>query len=679
MKIGITYDLRDYYRSIGFSEEEVAEFDSAETIDAIDRALKELGFETERIGTVRQLAELLVNGRRWDLIFNIAEGVSGIGREAQVPALCDAYGIPYTFSDPCVLSLTLNKELAKRVVRDLGIATPEFMLVRKAADIENIRMGYPMFAKPYSEGTGKGINASSVIRSKESLVRVCTDLLAEYMQPVLVESYLPGREFTVALIGSGGDARCAGVMEVILNEKAEAGVYSYANKENCEEMVEYALAGDDTAIQAADLALRAWEGLGCLDAGRVDVRCDSDCVPNFIEVNPLAGLHPGHSDLPIICAKAGISYRELIGSIVSSCLRRYGLLDMAPSEFREIKFQIPGPEHSCFKAGRKRRNNEVLILHQHVPDSASEDEKDVLVQRDEIAQAVRRLGYEAAWTGATLDLESLKKRLSETAPFRIFNIVESLEGCGSLISAVPALLDSMHLEYTGSGTEAIAMTSNKVIAKRVMSHSGIPTPPFFLCNGYGTDKIIPGKYIIKSVTEHASIGIGEDSLVELTEGAGDAAAIAKITERYKSECFAELFIEGREFNISILDGPDGPEILPHTEILFSGYPEGKPRIVHYRAKWDKESYEYRNTVRNFDFSKSDTALLEELSRLSFLCRDVFGLRGYARVDFRVDQEGNPWVLEVNTNPCLSHDAGFAAAAARKGMSFDRVIARILGL
>lgn len=337
MLAGITYDLRDHYRALGFPEEEVAEFDSILTINAIDDALRKLGFETDRIGTVTQLAERLVSGSKWDFIFNIAEGVYGIGREAQVPALCDAYKIPYTFSDPCVLSLTLNKELTKRVVRDLGLATPDFRLVRNPAEIDDVNMPFPLFAKPYAEGTGKGINAHSIINNQKSLKKVCKELLAAHKQPVLVESYLSGREFTVGILGTGPESQIIGVLEVILRDKAETGVYSYLNKEKSEELVEYKLADDNISSAAAELALKSWKGIGCFDGGRVDIRCDGKGKPYFLEVNPLAGLQPIHSDLPMICEKSGISYTDMIGSIVKSALSRYGLLEKAPAALKTVK------------------------------------------------------------------------------------------------------------------------------------------------------------------------------------------------------------------------------------------------------------------------------------------------------------------------------------------------------
>ncbi len=322
LKIGITYDLRDDYLAEGYSEEETAEFDRPDTIDAIEQALREVGYETDRIGNIKALVKRLAAGDRWDLVFNIAEGLAGFGREAQIPALLDAYGIPYTFSDPLLLSLSLHKGFTKHVVRALGIPTPDFAVVESIDDVGKVELPLPLFAKPIAEGTGKGVTPASKIVSRPQLAAVCEQLLAAYRQPVLVETFLPGREFTVGILGTGPEACAVGVAEVALKESAERDVYSYVNKERCEELVEYRKVTDGVAARAKELALAVWQGLGCRDAGRVDLRADAQGIPKFLEINPLAGLHPEHSDLPIICTQNGISYRELIAAIVDSALKR---------------------------------------------------------------------------------------------------------------------------------------------------------------------------------------------------------------------------------------------------------------------------------------------------------------------------------------------------------------------
>jgi D-alanine-D-alanine ligase len=322
MKIGITYDLRQDYLDLGYSEEETAEFDRIDTVEAIERTLQDLGYETDRIGNIWNLTRRLAAGERWDLVFNIAEGLRGIGREAQVPALLDAHDIPYTFSDPLVLALTLHKGMTKRVIRDLGLPTPRFAEIQTEAEIEKVNLPFPLFAKPIAEGTGKGVTAASKIHSKSELTIVCRKLLAAYNQPVLVETFLPGREFTVGIVGTGKKAKALGVMEVILKENAEKDVYSYVNKERCEEFVGYLTVNDLTARKAQEVALAAWVGLGCRDAGRIDLRADANGIPNFMEVNPLAGIHPEHSDLPILSTLVGISYHQLFEMILSSAMER---------------------------------------------------------------------------------------------------------------------------------------------------------------------------------------------------------------------------------------------------------------------------------------------------------------------------------------------------------------------
>jgi D-alanine-D-alanine ligase len=332
--IGLTYDLREEYLAAGLSDDETAEFDRPSTVEAIESALRQLGHTTDRIGHVRQLAARLVRGDRWDLVFNIAEGLWGIAREAQVPALLDAYGIAYTFSDPLVMALTLHKGLTKTVVAAAGVPTPRFAVIEQPTDIAGIDLPFPLFAKPVAEGTGKGISPASKITDWTGLRSVVSDLLEKYDQPVLLETFLPGREFTVGITGTGPAAQVVATVEIVLLAEAEADAYSYVNKERCEELVEYRLvpaAADEQVAAAEQIALAAWRVLGCRDAGRVDLRCDETGAPSFMEVNPLAGLHPEHSDLPILATKVGLSYVDLIGRIVASSEPRVATAANSPA------------------------------------------------------------------------------------------------------------------------------------------------------------------------------------------------------------------------------------------------------------------------------------------------------------------------------------------------------------
>jgi len=326
LRVGMTYDLREAYLAAGYSKHETAEFDRTDTIDAIETTLTGLGYEVDRIGNVRQLVGRLADGDNWDLVFNICEGMHGIGREAQVPALLDAYQIPYVFSDTVVCALTLHKGMTKDVVRAAGVATPDYRIVRTAADIRKVGLEYPLFAKPVAEGTGKGIGPNSKISNSAQLHRVCRKLLKEYPgQPVLVERFLPGREFTVGILGSADDASALATLEILLLDGADAEVYSYRNKDEYDHLVQYRLLeAGQLRQQIEDLALKAWRALGCRDAGRIDIRLDEHGDCHFLEVNPLAGIHPQHSDLPIMARLAGMDYGSLIGIIMDSALQRCG-------------------------------------------------------------------------------------------------------------------------------------------------------------------------------------------------------------------------------------------------------------------------------------------------------------------------------------------------------------------
>jgi D-alanine-D-alanine ligase len=321
MKIGLTYDLRSDYLKEGYSPEETAEFDKEETIDGIENALTENGYETCRIGNARHLINALLTGEKWDMVFNICEGLYGDGRESLVPALLDAYRIHYVFSGAVTLGVSLNKSYSKRIVRDAGILTPDFHVVDNIQDAGKVQLSYPLFAKPVAEGTGKGIEGKSIIKDKQELKAVCADLLKKYNQPVLVEEFLPGREFTIGIVGNYNHARVIGGMEILYSEKA-GNIYSYFNKENYKELIQYSPLKGKLLEQCAAVSLKVWSILNVFDGGRVDLRMDRNGRLNFLEINPLAGLNPVHSDLPIIARLNGISYTQLIGEIMQAAIQR---------------------------------------------------------------------------------------------------------------------------------------------------------------------------------------------------------------------------------------------------------------------------------------------------------------------------------------------------------------------
>lgn len=325
MRIGITYDLRSEYVAAGMSLDAAAEFDRDDTIGYLERTIIANGHEPIRIGSARSLIAQLAQGADWDLVLNIAEGIEGIGREAQVPAILDVYGIPYTFSDPLVMSLTLHKGVTKRLLEQASLPTAKFAVINQLEDLEGLSLPYPLFAKPIAEGTSKGVTSLSKVETPEALHAVCKQLLHEHRQSVLLETYLSGREFTTGLLGTGPDARVLGTVEIKLRAESEQIGYTYKNKENCEELVIYDIVDpttDPLVAEVEKLSLATWLSLSCRDAGRVDIRCDDAGRPVILEVNPLAGLHPEHSDLPMIATKVGMTYDQLIGEIIKSATPR---------------------------------------------------------------------------------------------------------------------------------------------------------------------------------------------------------------------------------------------------------------------------------------------------------------------------------------------------------------------
>lgn len=321
----------------------------------------------------------------------------------------------------------------------------------------------------------------------------------------------------------------------------------------------------------------------------------------------------------------------------------------------------------------------IVVLHDAVGADARPDELDVFVQVEVVSQALRRLGHEPQAMPFDMNLRNARATLADARPDLVFNLVEAVDGQGRMIYLAPALIEAMQIPIAGSGSVPMFVTSSKILAKQMLMARGLPTPRWYSADSLkrGND-FVPGRYIVKSLWEEASVGLDDDSIVTARIANDLLAVMDRKLAQLGGEAFAEEYIDGREFNLSVLVDERGePEVLPPAEIDFVDYAPGKPKFVGYKAKWDEGSFEFHHTPRRFDFPDSDRVLLNLLTDLAQTCWKWLDLRGWVRVDFRVDEAGQPFILEVNANPCLSPDAGFAAATQRAGLSFEKVIDRII--
>jgi D-alanine-D-alanine ligase len=324
----------------------------------------------------------------------------------------------------------------------------------------------------------------------------------------------------------------------------------------------------------------------------------------------------------------------------------------------------------------------VLIAHNAVAAGADSADIDVLTQVAAVETACRDLAYLCATVPCDLDLQTLVAAVNEFEPTVVFNLVESLAGRDQLAWLVPALLETLHIPCTGTAAVPLNLSNDKLRTKQRLQLAGLPTPGWHTLeslqktNGCGV-RFIAGQYILKASGEHASLGLDDSAVVHADSAERLRELLQQQAAKLSKPCFAEQFIAGREFNLSLLADGARVQVLPPAEIEFLGFPPDKPRIVGYAAKWSAGTFEYHQTPRRFDFPEGDRPLLALLSTLARSCWQVLELGGWVRIDFRIDDAEQPFILEVNTNPCLSPDAGFAAAVERAGLTLTNAVERII--
>jgi D-alanine-D-alanine ligase len=311
-----------------------------------------------------------------------------------------------------------------------------------------------------------------------------------------------------------------------------------------------------------------------------------------------------------------------------------------------------------------------IIYNEPLPD-ALEDELDVIDQVEHVEKGLKDLGIDSYRKGISDKFMDEVNALVFEKPDFVYNLVESINNKGELNYFVPALLNLYNIPYAGNSHESIFLTTSKVLSSRMMKLAGIPNPECYFPSQMNLLK--PGKkYILKPIWEDGSLGITSDSVFVCKPGFEE-----KLKDLSDSHWFIEEFIDGREFNMSVFSGSNGPEVLPVAEIVFVGYDEDRPKIIDYKAKWEMDTFEYDNTVRDFPGDNLDSCIMSNLKKVALDCWSLFGLKGYARVDARVDSNNNVFVIEINANPCIQPNGGFIAATRAGGYDFPEVLQRII--
>lgn len=333
MRIGIAFDLKEHFQKKEDLPEDIfEEFDVEDTISAIENVLTFLGHEVIRLYGGKKFLENIID-EKVDIVFNIAEGFGTRSREAHIPSILELLGIPFTGSDPLTLALTLDKAITKRVVQSEGIRTPEFIEIENCDGISTKKeilknFPFPAIVKLSREGSSIGLRRNSRVENLEELVEKLKEL-SIYKEPIIVEKFIGGKEITAGVIGNGRKARVIGMMEISPKKgKNEDFIYSLEVKRNWKEEVDYIV---DPQIperikrEIEEMTLKVYNLLGCRDISRIDFRLDLDFTPYFLEINPLPGLNPEYSDLPMIWRGQGMKYEKLIEEILNSALERNGL------------------------------------------------------------------------------------------------------------------------------------------------------------------------------------------------------------------------------------------------------------------------------------------------------------------------------------------------------------------
>jgi len=666
MKIAFTHNLR-----LTDSEEE-AEFDSAETVEAIALALSSAGHEVEKIEVSGPASHLVsrLEASDPDLIFNTAEGKRGRAREAFYPALFEELGFPYTGSDAYVLTLTLDKWLTKLVLATHGVDSPRGRLVTPAelsrVVDSGIGLSFPVIVKPNYEGSSKGIGDEAVARDGKALATLLRRSLEAYPVGVLVEEFIPGTDVTVGFIEGAGGETVDGILapvEYVVDPSARSryNIYDYRLKNVDPSKVQIRCPADiprDVSARLKVIARTIYKQLGIRDVGRTDFRLGDDGRIYLLEVNALPSLEKG-AGLFAAAAHAGMSYEVAITDIVSSAM---------------LRWKLATPEQMKASTARKKQRAEIRIgftYNMKRVDSKGGDDAEAEYDSPDtiaaISDAIASFGHAVVHLEATPDLPRI---LPEADVDLVFNIAEGLVG-RNREAQVPALCELLGIPYTGSDSATLAIALDKALAKKVFKQHGILTPEFQLFET-GRERLLPTlkfPVIVKPNAEGSSKGIAGTSVFD--EEGGMRAAVKTIIEKYRQPALVEQYITGREFTVGLL-GDRRPRVLPAMEICFRDKSIERP-VYDFAVKQDfKKHVEYKCPA---PLTPSEARAIDRAARETF---DALDCRDFARIDIRMNAQGQVYVFEVNPLPGLTPDySDLVLIAKAAGMDYRTLLGEIL--
>lgn len=665
MKIAFTHNLR--LTDVRETEKE-AEYDSAETVNAIALALEACGHEVEKIEVSGPASNLLerLEAIDPDIIFNTAEGDRGRMREAFYPALFEELGIPFTGSDAYTNAITLDKWLTKLLIQRAGIDTARGMLVTVRNFETTIERGaglaFPVIVKPNHEGSSKGIYnntfTSSVIKEPRELPAALKAALRAYPDGVLVEEYIDGADVAVGFIeGVGHDDGLLTPVEMIYETSAERpNIYDYRLKNVEPGKVQYRCPANlprDVAARLRQISHEAIRTIGLRDLARLDFRVTAEGRIYLLEVNALPALATS-SSMFVATAQVGLTYQATIGAVLNAAALRSGLATASQlGVTRQRKVQ---PIRVGFTYNVKRSADG--------DDEAEWDPPETIIA---IANALARQGHIVVHLEATPDLPRV---LAEADVDLIFNIAEGVEG-RNREAQVPALCELLGIPYTGSDSATLAIALDKALGKKVLLQHDILTPKFQVMESH-RERLSPDMkfpLIVKPNAEGSSKGIGSTSVVDNEDDLREK--VKELIERYRQPALVEEYIAGREFTVGLL-GDKRPRVLPPMEIKFKKKDNPRP-VYDYGVKQEWEEYVYYECPAKL--TEAEQKAMEKIARATFWaldCRDV------ARVDMRMDAEGRIYVLEVNPLPGLTPDYSDLVLIAKAcGMEYDQLIAEIM--